>query len=166
MNSPREMPVPMKVLFIEDDVDTIVKISVIFKLYLPHEQLFFSILGEDGIRELRRGTYDLLLLSLSPPDIDGLELLRRVRQFSDIPIISLSGTSEPDEREKAICAGASYYLNRPIHYSELLVLIRAALNKRQFAAGRSTKKSLFNKHNPLYQELKLPPARLICMRLN
>ena len=166
MNSPQDIPAPMKVLFIEDDVDTIVKISVIFKLYLPYKQLYFSILGEDGIRELRRRAYDLLLLSLSLPDVDGLELLRRIRQFSYIPIIAISDTLQHDEKEKAIFSGASYYLNRPIHYSELLVLIRTALNKRQPAAGSLTKKSLFDKHNPLYHELKLPRAKLICMRLN
>ena len=162
MNVRNGINAPTKVLFIENDVETIAKISVIFKLYLPEEQLYFSILGEDGLTELRRGKYNLLLLSLSLPDINGFKILQRIRRFSDIPIIAIAGNMQQGEAEKAICAGANHYLIRPIQYSELLVMLRMVLKECRFIGNPLIyRRRIYN-----LQEAALRTRRTICMRLN
>src|SRR5512136_394630 len=72
---------------------------------------------------------DLILLDLGLPDMDGVEVIRRIREWSQVPIIVLSVREREDDKVKALDAGADDYLTKPFGVGELLARIRAALRR-------------------------------------
>jgi DNA-binding response OmpR family regulator len=96
-------------------------------------------LARDGLEALaafgaRRP--DLILLDLNLPGLDGLDVCRRVRQASDVPIIMLTARGDVDERVEGLEAGADDYLPKPFKFKELLARVRAVLRRRTSAAER------------------------------
>ena len=96
-------------------------------------------LAHDGLEALasfgaRRP--DLILLDLNLPGLDGLDVCRRVRQASDVPIIMLTARGDVDERVEGLEAGADDYLPKPFKFKELLARVRAVLRRRTSAAER------------------------------
>jgi len=72
---------------------------------------------------------DLILLDLGLPDLDGVEVIRRIREWSPVPIIVLSVREREDDKVKALDAGADDYLTKPFGIGELLARMRAALRR-------------------------------------
>ena len=72
---------------------------------------------------------DIILLDLGLPDLDGVEVIRRIREWSAVPIIVLSVREREDDKVKALDAGADDYLTKPFGISELLARIRVALRR-------------------------------------
>lgn len=72
---------------------------------------------------------DIILLDLGLPDMDGVEVIRRIREWSQIPIIVLSVREHEDDKVKALDAGADDYLTKPFGVAELLARIRVALRR-------------------------------------
>jgi two-component system KDP operon response regulator KdpE len=85
--------------------------------------------GEAGVTGAERA--DLLLLDLGLPDIDGSEVIERIRAFSSLPIIVLSVRGGQGEKVRALDAGADDYLTKPFSMAELLARTRAALRRAQ-----------------------------------
>ncbi len=95
-------------------------------------RLFEATAGEEGLIQAATRNPDVILLDLGLPDIDGLEVTRRLREWSQIPIIVLSAREQEDDKIKALDAGADDYLTKPFGAGELLARIRVAL-RRQMA---------------------------------
>jgi two-component system KDP operon response regulator KdpE len=72
---------------------------------------------------------DIILLDLGLPDMDGVEVIKRIREWSQVPIIVLSVREREDDKVKALDAGADDYLTKPFGVGELLARIRAALRR-------------------------------------
>jgi two-component system, OmpR family, KDP operon response regulator KdpE len=72
---------------------------------------------------------DIILLDLGLPDMDGVEVIERIREWSQVPIIVLSVREREDDKVKALDAGADDYLTKPFGVGELLARIRAALRR-------------------------------------
>ncbi len=87
--------------------------------------------GEDGMRVVATERPDVLLLDLGLPDIDGLDVTKRVREWSNIPIIVLSARGQENDKVAALDAGADDYLTKPFGIAELLARIRVALRHAQ-----------------------------------
>ena len=85
--------------------------------------------GEEGVLAAAEQRPDLLLLDLGLPDIDGTEVIRRVRPFSDVPIIVLSVRDGQADKVAALDAGADDYVTKPFAMEELLARARAALRR-------------------------------------
>jgi two-component system KDP operon response regulator KdpE len=85
--------------------------------------------GEEGVLAAAEQRPDLLLLDLGLPDIDGTEVIRRVRPFSDVPIIVLSVREGQGDKVAALDAGADDYVTKPFAMEELLARARAALRR-------------------------------------
>lgn len=83
--------------------------------------------GQDGIAQTARQLPDLLILDLGLPDLDGLEVARRLREWSQVPIIILSARGQEQDKVAALDAGADDYLTKPFGMGELLARIRVAL---------------------------------------
>jgi two-component system, OmpR family, KDP operon response regulator KdpE len=89
----------------------------------------------DGLREVAAEHPDAVLLDLGLPDGDGLDLVRRVREWSSVPIIVVSARGREEEKVAALDAGADDYLPKPFGTKELLARLRVALRHSRAAAA-------------------------------
>jgi DNA-binding response OmpR family regulator len=87
--------------------------------------------GKEGLEVLERELPDLILLDIMMPKMDGLEVCRRVREWSKTPIIMLSARDEEMDKVKCLDCGADDYLTKPFSLIELLSRIRAVLRRVQ-----------------------------------
>jgi len=95
--------------------------------------------GQEGVREVATRTPDLVLLDLGLPDMDGMEVARRVREWSQVPILVISARGRDDDKVAALDAGADDYVTKPFSVPELLARIRVAMRhaSRLDVAGSS-----------------------------
>lgn len=84
----------------------------------------------DGIRRIASESPDIVLLDLGLPDGDGKDVLRKAREWSDVPIIVLSARERENEKIEALDLGADDYVNKPFNIGELLARMRTALRHR------------------------------------
>src|SRR3989442_789091 len=92
--------------------------------------------GRAGLERLDREPYDALVLDLMLPDIDGLEVCRRLRAKSDTPVLMLTARGDAMDRVVGLELGADDYLPKPFEPRELLARLRAILRRRQ--SGRAS----------------------------
>jgi two-component system KDP operon response regulator KdpE len=85
--------------------------------------------GETALVVAADGRPDVVILDLGLPDLDGLDVLRRLRAFSDVPVIVLTARDEQSEKVRSLDAGADDYVTKPFDTEELLARIRAALRR-------------------------------------
>lgn len=119
--------VKARVLLIDDDIElaslmTEFLSSQGFELGAAHN-------GADGLREALTGMYDIVLLDVMMPQLDGFEVLRRLREQSRIPVIMLTARTESASRIKGLEGGADDYLPKPFEPLELVARIRAVLRR-------------------------------------
>jgi len=86
--------------------------------------------GRDGEAMLKRETFDAVILDLMLPDADGLDLCRRLRATSDVPILMLTARGEPMDRVVGLELGADDYLAKPFEPRELQARLRAILRRK------------------------------------
>src|SRR5437762_8794278 len=109
--------------------------------------------GEQGLRHAVMGRPDLVILDLGLPDLDGVEVTRRLREWSAIPIIVVSARGKEQDKVIALDAGADDYLTKPFGVGELLARVRVVL-RHLAAVNRDT-------GDPIFQsgQLKVDLAR-------
>jgi two-component system response regulator MprA len=83
-----------------------------------------------GIRAVRSGSPDLIVLDVGLPGGDGFSLLRRIREVSDVPILMLTARDDVEDRVRGLELGADDYIAKPFHLEELTARIRAQLRRR------------------------------------
>jgi two-component system, cell cycle response regulator CtrA len=118
----------MRILLVEDDPTTAKSIE----LMLTHANLnvYTTDLGEEGIDLAKLYDYDLILLDLGLPDMNGHEVLRQLRLARvDTPILILSGADDTDNKIKGFGFGADDYLTKPFHREELVARIHAIIRR-------------------------------------
>jgi two-component system KDP operon response regulator KdpE len=98
--------------------------------------------GEQGLRHASTSVPDLIILDLGLPDLDGVEVTKRLREWSAIPIIVISARGKEQDKVIALDAGADDYLTKPFGVSELLARVRVVL-RHLAAADQRTGESLF-----------------------
>jgi DNA-binding response OmpR family regulator len=131
------------VLLVEDDA----RLGAMVAEYLGQHELEVTVApdGERGLAALRRGRFDLVLLDVMLPGVDGLEVCRRIRaapEWSTLPILMLTARGEDVDKIVGLELGADDYLAKPFNPRELLARIRAVLRRgvtrpsgARFAAG-------------------------------
>jgi two-component system KDP operon response regulator KdpE len=85
--------------------------------------------GDDGLRLLSSSASDILILDLGLPDLDGIEVLRRARGFSEVPVIVLTVRDAQSDKVAALEAGADDYVTKPFGMEELVARMRAVLRR-------------------------------------
>jgi two-component system, OmpR family, KDP operon response regulator KdpE len=96
--------------------------------------------GQGGILEASQSRPDVIILDLGLPDIDGIEVIRRVREWSAVPIIILSARGQETDKITALDAGADDYIQKPFSVNELIARVRVAL-RRAASQGQPTANS-------------------------
>jgi len=120
----------MRVLLVEDDPTT--QQSVQMMLESAGMVVDATDLGEDGLEIGKLYDYDIIVLDLMLPDIDGMEVLRRLRDSRvETPVLILSGLTESENKVKGLGTGADDYLTKPFDKSELLARIQAIVRRSQ-----------------------------------
>lgn len=127
----------MKVLMVEDDRETVEVVSLAFKMRWPEAELISAKLGEEGLQLVDSESPQAVILDLGLPDISGFEVLRQIRQISNVPIIVLSVRRDEVTVVKAIEYGADIYLTKPFRQVELLGQLRQLIQKRAEERFRS-----------------------------
>jgi two-component system, OmpR family, KDP operon response regulator KdpE len=90
-------------------------------------RLYEAVSGEQGIVEATTRNPDVVLLDLGLPDMDGIDVTKKFRSWSEVPIIVISAREQEEDKVKALDAGADDYLTKPFGAGELLARIRVAL---------------------------------------
>ena len=116
---------PQKIFIVEDER----RIARFLQMELEHEG-FLTEAEDNGRRAYERivqDHYDLVLLDIMLPEMDGLEVCRRVREISDVPIIMLTAKDDVEDKVSGLDIGADDYITKPFAIQELFARIRAAL---------------------------------------
>ena len=123
----------LQILLIEDEIEIrrFLRASLVANEY----ELIEAASGEEGIRLAALRQPDLIILDLGLPDIDGLEVTRRLREWSKTPMIVLSARLKEGDKIAALDAGADDYLTKPFGMGELLARMRVALRHALQAAS-------------------------------
>ena len=121
------------ILVVEDDAPVRNLITTTLK---AHEYKFITAQnGNNAIMEASSHNPDIVLLDLGLPDMDGVEVIERIRTWSDMPIIVISARSEDKDKIDALDAGADDYLTKPFSVEELLARLR--VTQRRLASNRN-----------------------------
>ena len=126
-----------KILLIEDEE----KIARFEEMELTHEgyEVTKSFNGREGLTLAESGEYELILLDVMLPELNGLEVLRRLRRTSDIPVIMLTARDAVMDKVSGLDAGADDYITKPFAIEELLARIRVIFKTRA-STDRKTRK--------------------------
>ncbi|MDD6070355.1 MAG: response regulator transcription factor [Clostridiales bacterium] len=126
-----------KILVIEDDIQ--IQNFMVYTL----ENAGFTVkgvaCGQDGIDYMIRENADLILLDLGLPDMDGMDVLHKIREWSEVPIIIVSARDQDKEKAAALDDGADDYLTKPFSATELMARIRVALRHYYRMTNRKEK---------------------------
>lgn len=95
--------------------------------------------GEASILEATSMQPDIIILDLGLPDMDGVDIIKKVREWSNTPIIVVSARSEDRDKIEALDAGADDYLTKPFSVDELLARLRVSLRRVRYDRGRLQK---------------------------
>ncbi|MBI1329731.1 MAG: response regulator [Alphaproteobacteria bacterium] len=118
----------MRILIVEDDVALASGMELLLRrtasaVHIAHD-------GEEGLDLAKREDYDVILLDVRLPDVDGLKVLKNLRSGKiDTPVIFLSGDATLDTRIAALTGGADDYMTKPFHREELLARINAVVRR-------------------------------------
>ena len=131
----------IQILVVEDDLPVRNLITTTLKAqdyrYLTAET------GEGAIMETATHNPDIILLDLGLPDLDGVEVIRRVRSWSNTPIIVISARSEDSDKIDALDAGADDYLTKPFSVEELLARLRVTQRRLALMQNTQTTSSVY-----------------------
>ena len=125
----------MKILVVDDE-KVLVK-GIKFNLESEGYQVEVGYDGEEAVELARGGGFDLIILDLMMPKIDGLQACMRIREFSNVPIIMLTARSEDTDKIIGFECGADDYITKPFNILELKARVRALLRRAGMAAQRS-----------------------------
>ena len=124
----------MKILVVDDE-KVLVK-GIKFNLESEGYQVEAGYDGEEAVELARNGAFDLIILDLMMPKIDGLQACMRIREFSNVPVIMLTARSEDTDKIIGFECGADDYITKPFNILELKARVRALLRRAGMAAQK------------------------------
>ena len=99
--------------------------------------------AQSAMALLTANIYDLMLLDLGLPDYDGMDVIRKVREWSEIPIIVVSARDQDQEKAQALDSGADDYLTKPFSVEELLARVRVTLRRMRYIQTQNEESPIF-----------------------
>ena len=119
----------MKVLVIEDDPGTIEVVSLCFQLRWSGTIVISADSGSKGVELVETESPNVVILDIGLPDMDGYQVLREIRRFSDVPVLMLTVRGEDTDVARGLELGADDYVVKPYSLRELISRIRALLRR-------------------------------------
>ena len=122
-----------RIILVVDDEE---RMARFIRLNLEHDgfQVVEAYRGLDAIHKLRDSMPDVVILDVMMPDLDGFEVLKMIREISQVPVIMLTAKSEEDDRVRGLELGADDYITKPFSPRELVSRVRAVIRRTE-AAG-------------------------------
>lgn len=116
-----------KILIVEDNIE----IANLLKLYLEGDNfnVTLSFDGQDGLNKINNNQFDLILCDLMMPNVDGYQLIKKVREFSNIPIIIISANIDDSNKILGLNIGADDYITKPFNPLEVNARVKACLRR-------------------------------------
>ena len=120
-------------------VDDEKEIADLLEIYLISDgfQVLKAYSAKEGLRILEEKKIDLVLLDVMMPDMDGIDVIRKIRGWSNVPILVVSARSDDTDKVSALDAGADDYLTKPFSVEELLARLRVALRRVRYDTSRA-----------------------------
>lgn len=134
----------MAKILVVDDERVLVK-GITFNLKNEGYQVETGYDGEEAVELAREGKFDLIILDLMMPKIDGLQACMRIREFSNVPIIMLTARSEDTDKIIGFECGADDYITKPFEVKELLARIHAVMRRSEVENTPKEKKLTYDK---------------------
>lgn len=122
----------LSLLLVDDDVELCGMMSEFFAQEGHRLECIYN--GREGLTAALNGMYDLVILDVMLPIVDGFEVLQRLRRRKDLPVIMLTARVQQQDRIRGLDAGADDYLPKPFDPDELLARIRAVLRRSESMA--------------------------------
>ena len=119
----------MKILIADDEPDVVEVVSMTFKMHWPDATIHTASNGEEALSAFFEHQPSLVILDLSMPVVGGLEVCRRIRRVSNVPIIMLTVKDEEIDKVRGLEAGADDYVTKPFGHLELIARARAVLRR-------------------------------------
>jgi len=126
-------PPPIHLLLVEDDPS--ITEALCFGLQNEGFQVVRAISGKEGLELARTGPFDLVLLDVMLPGMDGFTVIKTLRRESSVPVLMLTARGQEMDRVMGLELGADDYLVKPFSFRELLARVRALLRRRELDRG-------------------------------
>ena len=127
----------MRILVIDDEPDVIESVRLVFTLQWREIDVMGASTGEAGLDSIERDSPDIVLLDVGLPDVDGFEVLRQIRAFSDVPVVMLTAHDDSLDKVKGLELGADDYVTKPFNHLELMARVKAVLRRLDMPAPAS-----------------------------
>ncbi|MFH1032117.1 MAG: response regulator transcription factor [Chloroflexota bacterium] len=121
----------MKVLSVEDSTEIIESVAQTIELRWPEASLLSTTFGQTGVELAQKEHPDVVILDLGLPDIDGFQVLRQIRRFSDVPVVILTVRGEEMDKIRGLELGADDYMVKPFSPGEFLARVKAVIRRKQ-----------------------------------
>jgi two-component system, OmpR family, KDP operon response regulator KdpE len=148
----------MRILVVDDEPDVIESVRLGFELQWREVDVLGAPDGETALDLVERELPDIVLLDIGLPDIDGFEVLRRLRAFSDAPVVMLTARDDAMDKVKGLELGADDYVTKPFNHLELMARVKAVLRRLSMPAPTSRAPSF--RSGPLEVDFARQEARL------
>jgi len=119
----------VKVLIVEDAAEVVESIKLCISIRWPDCVMLTTAQGREALTLVERESPDLVILDLALLDGNGMDVLKDIRRFSDVPVLIVSATADEVSRVKGLELGADDYIVKPFSHTELLARIRATLRR-------------------------------------
>jgi len=119
----------LKVLIIEDDANVVEAVSLCLQLRWPEVTLSIAAEGTKGIEILESSSFDAVILDINLPDVNGFEVLKRIRSFSNVPVIILTVRGNEDDQARGLEMGADDYIVKPFKPRDVIARVNAVIRR-------------------------------------
>ena len=133
------------ILVIEDD--KMIQNLIVTTLELNNYNFHTAMTAQQGLLKITSEIFDVIILDLGLPDMDGINVIRKIRSFSKIPIIVVSARIDNADKITALDEGADDYITKPFNTEELLARIRVAVRRTNYGNEPSVQSNVFENGN-------------------
>ena len=119
----------MRILVVDDEPDVVESVRLGFMLQWREVDVLGAGAGEAALDAVEHDHPDIVLLDVGLPGMDGYEVLRRIREFSDVPVVMLTARDDAMDKVKGLELGADDYVTKPFNHLELMARVKAVLRR-------------------------------------